>query len=57
MHEYYRNNIPKIKRESAIYLRFVGEDLEQSTGRDYRAIWLEIWDINIKHITMFFYCF
>ena len=48
MHEYYRNSIPKIKKENEGYLRFVKAELEQNTGKPYHEIWGEIWAFCIR---------
>ena len=43
MHEYYRNNILKLKKENEGYLRFVKVELEQNAGKPYSEVWEEIW--------------
>ena len=35
MHEYYRSNILKVKKENEGYLRFVKAELEQNAGKPY----------------------
>ena len=50
MHEYYRNNILKLKKENEAYLRFVKAELEQNTGKPYRETREEIWDFYEKNL-------
>ncbi|WP_144362837.1 L-2-amino-thiazoline-4-carboxylic acid hydrolase [Mediterraneibacter gnavus] len=50
MHEYYRNSIPKIKKENEGYLRFVKAELEQNTGKPYHEIWGGIWAFYEKNL-------
>ena len=46
MHEYYRNNILKLKKENEGYLRFVKAELEQNAGKPYSEVWEEIWRLH-----------
>ncbi|HIW84522.1 MAG TPA: hypothetical protein H9873_09385, partial [Candidatus Dorea gallistercoris] len=50
MHEYYRNNILKLKKENEGYLRFVKAELEQNAGKPYRKVWQEIWDFYERNL-------
>ena len=50
MHEYYRNNILKLKKENEGYLRFVKVELEQNAGKPYSEVWEEIWGFYEKNL-------
>lgn len=50
MHEYYRNIIPKLKKENEGYLHFVKAEMEQKTGKPYRKVWQEIWDFYERNL-------
>ena len=50
MHEYYRSNILKLKKENEAYLRFVEAELEQSAGKPYSEIREEVWDFYGKNL-------
>ena len=50
MHEYYRNNILKLKKENEGYLRFVKAELEQNAGKPYSEVWEEIWGFYEKNL-------
>ena len=50
MHEYYRNNILKLKKENEDYLRSVKAELEQNTGKPYSEVWDEVWGFYEKNL-------
>lgn len=50
MHEYYRNNILKLKKENEGYLCFVKVELEQNAGKPYSEVWEEIWGFYEKNL-------
>lgn len=50
MHEYYRNNILKLKKENEGYLRFVKAELEQNAGKPYSEVWEKIWGFYEKNL-------
>lgn len=43
MHEYYRQNAPKIKKAMNGFLKPIAKELEQLSGKSYSEVFAEIW--------------
>ena len=43
MHEYYRKNAPKLKKAMNGFLKPIAAELERCSGKDYAAVFEEIW--------------
>lgn len=50
MHEYYKNSAEKLKETMDSYLKLIAEELEASTGKEYKDLFDEIWDYYEKNL-------